>query len=114
MPKASQIKFHQVRITKSKVIQVQIPVPKWEKKKKWESLFWVAKWGNKGIANRGKFQRLHIPARGITNRGNFRDLKSRQKVTNWSMGFKSGKRDFKSGQRLQIGGVITIGAKQIP
>ena len=26
-----------------------------EKRKKWEELFWVAKWGNKGIANRGGF-----------------------------------------------------------
>ena len=32
--KASQNKFHQIRITKSKVIHVQIPVPKWGKKPK--------------------------------------------------------------------------------
>ena len=29
-----QTKFHHIRITKSKVIHVQIPVPKWEKTKK--------------------------------------------------------------------------------
>ena len=32
----SQTKFRQTRITKSKVIHVQIPVPKWEKTKKWK------------------------------------------------------------------------------
>ena len=36
IPKASQTKFHQIWITKSKFIHVQIPVPKWEKRKKWE------------------------------------------------------------------------------
>ena len=30
---ASQTKFHQIRITKSKVVHVQIPLPKWEKRK---------------------------------------------------------------------------------
>ena len=34
IPKASQTKFHQIRITKSKVIHVQIPVQKWEKNEK--------------------------------------------------------------------------------
>ena len=32
----SQTKFRQTQITKSKVIHVQIPVPKWEKTKKWK------------------------------------------------------------------------------
>ena len=50
---ASQTKFHQIQITKSKVIPVQIPVAKWEKTKKWEKGFWVTKRGNKGITNRG-------------------------------------------------------------
>ena len=36
IPMASQTKFHQIRITKSKVIPVQIPQPKWEKTKKWD------------------------------------------------------------------------------
>ena len=40
--------------TKSKVIHIQIPLPKWEKTKKWENVFWVTKRGNKGITNRGK------------------------------------------------------------
>ena len=30
----SKTKFHHIRITKSKVIHVQIPVPKWEKNEK--------------------------------------------------------------------------------
>ena len=53
IPMASQTKFHQIQIMKSKVIPVQIPVPKWEKTKKWEKVFWVTKRGNKGITNRG-------------------------------------------------------------
>ena len=69
--------FHQIRITKSKVIHIQIPVPKWEKRKKWEKIFWVI---------RG----LQTEARGITNRDSFRD-------------FKSGQKDYKSGQGFQIG-----------
>ena len=35
IPKTSSTKFHQIRIARSKVIYVQIPVPKWEKAKKW-------------------------------------------------------------------------------
>ena len=54
IPKVSQTKFHHIRIVKSKVIHVQIPVPKWEKTKKWEKILWVTKRGNKGITNRGK------------------------------------------------------------
>ena len=42
-----------MQITKSKVIHVQIAVPKWEKNEKWEKIFWVTKRGNKGITNRG-------------------------------------------------------------
>ena len=38
IPKASQTKFHQIWITKSKVIHVQVPVTKWKKTKKWEIL----------------------------------------------------------------------------
>ena len=55
IPKKSQTKFHQIQITKSKVIHVQISVPKWEKTKKLETIFWVIKRGNKGIRNRGRF-----------------------------------------------------------
>ena len=97
IPKASQIKFHHIRITKSKVIHVQILVPKWEKTKNWEKHFWVTKQGNQGITNRGRFSGLQIGARGITNIENFRDLKSEQKD------YKLGQGDFKLGQILQIG-----------
>ena len=51
-----------------------------------------------------------IGARGITNRGSFRDFKSRQKDYKSGEGFQigaeitnRGKRDFKSGHGLQIG-----------
>ena len=33
IPKASQTKFHQIQITKPKVIHVQVPVSRWEKTK---------------------------------------------------------------------------------
>ena len=89
MPKVSQTKFYQIRIAKSKVIHVQIPVSKWEKTKKWKKISGLRKRGNKGITNRGKrnyrqgqpqgFQigakRFQILAE-ITNRG--RDYKSVQ------------------------------------
>ena len=39
IPKASQNKFHQIRIMKSKVIHVQIPVPKFEKNEKVRKFF---------------------------------------------------------------------------
>ena len=38
--KASQTKFHQIRIRKLKVIYFQIPLPKWEKSRKCEKIFW--------------------------------------------------------------------------
>ena len=50
----------------------------------------ITKRGNKRITNRRRFYGLQIGARGFTNRGSLRD-------------FKLGQRDFKSGQRLQIG-----------
>ena len=103
IPKASETKFRQIRITKSKVIHVQIPVSKWEKTKKWENFF--------GLHN-GAIRRLHIGA-------GFRDYRSREeaeqigtaleisnrgkKITNRGWDFKSEQRDFKSGQKLQTG-----------
>ena len=101
IPKASQTKFHQIRITKSKVIHIQIPVPKWEKTKKWENI--------SGLKN-GAIRGLQIGA-------GFRDYKSEQeqieaalKISNWSKKITNrGKeisnrgRYYKSGQGLQIG-----------
>ena len=52
--KVCQTKFHQIWISKSKVLHLQIPVPKWEKTKKWEKLFWVTKRDNKGITDPGR------------------------------------------------------------
>ena len=114
-----------IKLTKSKVISVQILEPKWEKAKKWENIFWDAKRGNKIIINRGRFQGLQIGVRGITNRGSLRDFKSGQKdyklglrfqigargITNrgslryfksGQKDYKLGQKDFKSGQGLQI------------
>ena len=54
IPKASQTKFHQILITKPKVIHVQVPVPMLEKRKVKKN-FWVTKRGTKGITNRGRF-----------------------------------------------------------
>ena len=81
MPKVSQTKFDHIRIVKSKVIHVQIPVPKWEKTKKSEKKF--PKQGNNGIANRGRFYGLQIGTRAILNR--CREYKS---VQNSLIGFK--------------------------
>ena len=54
LPKRSETKFHHMRITKSKVIFVQIPIPKWEKTKKLGKIFWITKQTNEGITNRGR------------------------------------------------------------
>ena len=95
IPKASQTKFHQIRITKSKVIHAPIPIPKWKKTRK-----------------RGKkLSRLQNEVIGES----FMDYKLRQvklqleaalgisirdkKITNRGRDFKSGKRDCKSGQK---------------
>ena len=58
--KTSQTKFHQIRITKSKVIHIQVPVTKWKKTKKWEKI--------SGLRN-GAIRELQIWA-------DFRDSKS--------------------------------------
>ena len=84
-------------------------MPNWEKRKKWEKIFWGYKTGNKGITSRGfrdyKWEQEGSQigaALGISNR----DLK----ITNRGRDFKSGKEissqgssDFKLGQGLQIG-----------
>ena len=62
-------------------------------------LFGITKRGNKGITNRGRFQGLQIRARKITSRGILRDFKLRKK-------------DYKSGQRFQIGAKrLQVGAE---
>ena len=93
IPKA----LHRIRITKSKVINVQITVTKWEKTKNLEKIFWVAKRGNKGIKNLGTFYGLQIGVRGITNRGSFS-----LGISNRGKKIANRTKDFKSVQRLQI------------
>ena len=88
IPKASQTKFHQIRITKSKVNNVQIPLSKLEKRKSGKKI---------SELHNGATRGLQIGARRITNRCRCRDFKSGQKD------YKSGQRNFKSGQRLKIG-----------
>ena len=64
----------------------------------------ITKRGNKEITNRGKVQGLQIGERVITNRGSFRDFKSRRKITNPGKEISNrGNRDYKPGQGLQIG-----------
>ena len=79
IPKVSQTKFHQIQITKSKVIDVKIPLPKWKKTKR----------GNKRIKNQGRFQNLQIGAiLGISNWG--------KKITNRVRDYKSGQEGFQN------------------
>ena len=54
--KVFQTKFHQIRITKSKVINVQIPEAKWEKTKKLEKNFWLQNRVIKGLQIGGSFR----------------------------------------------------------
>ena len=80
-----------------KVIHVQIPVPKWEKTKKWKKFSGLQNGAMRGLQIGAGFrdyksgqEGLQIgTALGISNRG--------KEITN------RGKRDFKSGQGLQIG-----------
>ena len=107
IPKAFETKFRQIRITKSKVIHVQIPVSKWEKTKKWEKIFGLhneaisALYIGTGFRDyRPRQEGVQIVAAlKISNRG--------KKITNRSWDFKSGQSGFKSGQRLQIGAEYT-------
>ena len=80
----------------SKSYFVQITVPKWEKTKKWEKMFWITKRGNKRITNQGRFWGLQIGARGITIGASLGISNRGKKIT-------SRGRDYKSGQGLQIG-----------
>ena len=85
IPETSQNKFHQIRIIKSKVIHVQIPLPKWEKTKKRKKKI--------GLQN-GVIRRLQIG-------GGFRDYKSGQKGLQIGIAL-SGRKDYKSWQGFQI------------
>ena len=60
----------------------------------------ITKRNNTENTNRGRIQGLQIGAREITNRCSFRDFK---KITYRGRDFKSGQRDFKLEQKLQIG-----------
>ena len=104
----SQTKFHHLRITKSKVIHVQIPVPKWEKTKKWEKFSGLQNGAMRGFQIGASFRHyksgqegLQIEAAlGISNRG--------KEITNRGKEISNRGRDNKSGQEgFQIGEGIT-------
>ena len=101
---------------KIKSYSCSISITKIGKNEKVEKIFLVTKRGNKGITNRARFQQLQIRARRSTNMGNFRNFKSGQKDYKSGQGFKipakrfqigaditNWGRDYKSGQGLQIG-----------
>ena len=64
-------------------------------------LLGITKRGNKGITNRGRCQGLQIRARKITNRGSLRNFKLREK------NYKSGQRFQIGAKRFQVGAEIT-------
>ena len=64
-------------------------------------LLGIIKRGNNGITNRGRFQELQIRARKITNSGSLRDFKLRKK------NYKSGQRFQIGAKRFQVGAEIT-------
>ena len=73
VPQTSQPKFHQIRFTKTKVIHVQIVVPNWEKRKKWE------KTGNKGGYKSRRVTGVTKRAiKGLQVEAGFRDYKWEQ------------------------------------
>ena len=82
IPKASQTKFCQIRITKSKVIHVQVPVPNWEK---WRSEKTFSGLQNGAIGDYKSGQEgLQIGARGITNRGrDYKSVQDTRKIEPW-------------------------------
>ena len=99
IPKASRTKFHQIRIMKPKVILVQVPVPKWEKTKKWK-IFLGYKTGQQRDYKSGQVLR-------ITDRGK-KDFKSGHKDYKLEHGFQIGEKRFQIGARgIQFGVEIT-------
>ena len=106
IPKASQTKFHQIWITKPKVIHVQVPVPRWENEKM-KKISGLQNGASRGlITNQSRFQGLQIGARRNTNRDSFRDFKSGQKDYKLGQGFQIG------AKRFQIGAEITSRGRQ--
>ena len=61
-------------------------------------IFWVTKWDNKGITNRGGIQRLEIEAKGITNRGSSNGFQIGAKGFQIVAGTTNRGRDYKSAQ----------------
>ena len=66
----------------------QIPVSKWEKTKKCNSVFWVTKRGNKVMTNLGRVYRLHIGAKRLQIRAKIVQIGTRG-ISNRSRDYKS-------------------------
>ena len=66
----------------------QIPVPKWEKAKKWNNSFWVTKRGNKVMTNLGRIYWLQIGAKRLQIRAKIVQIGTRG-ISNRSRDYKS-------------------------
>ena len=88
---------------KIKSIHVQFLLPKWEKTKKWETFSGLQNGGIKGLQIGTGFSDYKLGQEGLQIRVALGISNWGKKITNRGRNFKLGQRDFKSGQRLQIG-----------
>ena len=101
--KASETKSHQIRITKSKVIHIQIPVQKWEKLKSGKKFSGLQKGAISVLLIEEDFRDYQSGQDGLQIGEALRISNWGQKITIRGRDLKLGQRDFKLGQRLQIG-----------
>ena len=94
IPKTSQTKFHQIRITKSKVIHAQIPVSKCKKQKNGKKISGFQNGAIRGLQIRAAFE-ISSWSKKITNHG--KEISNRAEITN------RGKRDFNWGRDYKSG-----------
>ena len=104
----SQTKFHHIRTTKSKVIPVQIPVPKWEKTKKWENFPGLQNGAMRGLQIGTGFREYKSGQEGLQIRAALRISNWGKEITNRGKEISNRGRDYKWGQEgFQIGAGIT-------
>ena len=101
--KASQTKFHQIWFSKSKVIHVQISVPKWERRKSGKTFSGLQNGTTRGLQIGVGFRDYKSGQDGLQIRATLGISNRDKKTTNCGRDFKSGQIDFISGQRLQLG-----------
>ena len=94
---------HQIRITKSKVIHIQIPVQKWEKLKSGKKFSGLQKGAISVLLIEADFRDYQSGQDGLQIGEALRISNWGQKITIRGRDLKLGQRDFKLGQRLQIG-----------